>query len=127
PSDAVFPAVVIALFALSLGVNFLMVALYIRHIEGQRILDTARRALFPLLTSDLVAAVMAVGVSYVTLEYGAGALALFGVLLLSFQHLLAALLTREERAEDLQKRTEPLASLQVGLLRAMLRALAPRD
>jgi putative nucleotidyltransferase with HDIG domain len=127
PSDAAFPAVVIALFALSLGVNFLMVAWYIRRIEGQPILDTAKRALFPLLTSDLVAAVMAVGVSYVTLEYGAGALALFGVLLLAFQHLLAALLTSEERAEDLQKRTEQLASLQVGLLSAMLRTLDLRD
>jgi putative nucleotidyltransferase with HDIG domain len=70
---------------------------------------------------------MAVGVSYVTLEYGAGALALFGVLLLAFQHLLAALLTSEERAEDLQKRTEQLASLQVGLLSAMLRTLDLRD
>jgi putative nucleotidyltransferase with HDIG domain len=125
--NAAFAGVVIALFALSLGVNFLMVAAYIRHIEGRKIWDTAKRALFPLLTSDLVAAVMAVGVSYVAINYGAGGLVLFGILLLAFQHLLAALLTSEERAEDLQKRTRQLASLQVGLLSAMLRTLDLRD
>jgi putative nucleotidyltransferase with HDIG domain len=70
---------------------------------------------------------MAVGVSYVALTYGAGALALFGLLLLAFQHLLAALLTSEDRAVDLQKRTKQLASLQVGLLSAMLRTLDLRD
>jgi putative nucleotidyltransferase with HDIG domain len=116
-----------ALFVVSLGVNFLMIAAYMRHVDGRPIWDTAKRALFPLLTSDLVAAVMAVGVCYVTINYGTGALALFGLLLLAFQHLLAALLTSEERAEELQERTEQLASLQVGLLSAMLRTLDLRD
>jgi putative nucleotidyltransferase with HDIG domain len=127
PGDTGFPALVFATFAFALTVNFLMAALYTKHMDGSRVRDTARRALVPLLTSDLVAAVMAVGVSEVTLNWGAGALALFGVLLLAFQHLLAALLTSEDRAEDLQRRTEQLASLQVGLLSAMLRTLDLRD
>jgi putative nucleotidyltransferase with HDIG domain len=104
-----------------------MAALYTRHMDGSRVKDTARRALVPLLISDLVAALMSVGVSEVTLNWGSGALALFGLLLLAFQHLLAALLTSEDRAEDLQRRTEQLASLQVGLLSAMLRTLDLRD
>ena len=125
--NTAFPALVFGTFVLALGLNFAMAALYTKHMDGSRVLDTARRALVPLLTSDLVAALMAVGVSEVTLNWGAGALALFGVLLLAFQHLLAALLTSEERAEDLQRRTEQLASLQVGLLSAMLRTLDLRD
>jgi putative nucleotidyltransferase with HDIG domain len=125
--DTAFPLLVFATFALALAMNFLFAALYTRHMDGSRVHDTARRALVPLLISDLVAALMAVGVSEVTLHWGSGALALFGVLLLSFQHLLAALLTSEERAEDLQRRTEQLASLQVGLLSAMLRTLDLRD
>ena len=125
--DTSFPALIFAIFVLALTLNFLMAALYTRHMDGSRVLETARRALVPLLISDLVAALMAVGISEVTLHWGAGALALFGVLLLSFQHLLAALLTSEERAEDLQRRTEQLASLQVGLLGAMLRTLDLRD
>ena len=125
--DTGFPALVFATFVLALTMNFLMAALYTRHMDGSPVLQTARRALVPLLISDLVAALMAVGVSEVTLNWGAGALALFGVLLLAFQHLLAALLTSEDRAEDLQRRTEQLASLQVGLLSAMLRTLDLRD
>jgi putative nucleotidyltransferase with HDIG domain len=125
--DTAFPALVFGTFVLALAVNFGFAAVYMRHMDGSRILHTARRALVPLLTSDLVAALMAVGVSEVTLHWGPGALAMFGVLLLAFQHLLAALLTSEERAEDLQRRTEQLASLQVGLLSAMLRTLDLRD
>jgi putative nucleotidyltransferase with HDIG domain len=125
--DTGFPVLVFGTFVLALAVNFMIAALYMRHMDGTRVTDTARRALVPLLISDLVAALMAVGVSEVTLHWGPGALALFGVLLLAFQHLLAALLTSEERAEDLQRRTEQLASLQVGLLSAMLRTLDLRD
>jgi putative nucleotidyltransferase with HDIG domain len=127
PGDTQFPILVFGTFALALGVNFLLAALYTRHVDGSPVMQTARRALVPLLASDLVAAVMAVGVSEVTLNWGAGALATFGVLLLAFQHLLSALLTSEDRAEDLQRRTEQLASLQVGLLSAMLRTLDLRD
>ena len=39
---------------------------------GRPSTQTARRALVPLLTSDLVAALMAVGVSEITLNWGAG-------------------------------------------------------
>jgi putative nucleotidyltransferase with HDIG domain len=127
PGDTGFPILVFATFVLALGINFLLAALYTRYMDGSTVLATARRALVPLLTSDLVAALMAVGVSEVTLNWGSGALAMFGVLLLAFQHLLSALLTSEDRAEDLQRRTEQLASLQVGLLSAMLRTLDLRD
>jgi putative nucleotidyltransferase with HDIG domain len=127
PGDTGFPFLVCATFVLAMVMNFMMAAAYTRHMDGSRILDTARRALVPLLTSELIAMLMAVGVSEVALNWGVGALAVFGVLLLAFQHLLAALLTSEERAEDLQRRTEQLASLQVGLLSAMLRTLDLRD
>lgn len=125
--DTGFPFLVCATFALALVMNFSMAALYTRHMEDTLLSATARAALLPLLTSELIAMLMAVGVSEVALNWGVGALAVFGILLLAFQHLLAALLTSEERAEDLRRRTEQLASLQVGLLSAMLRTLDLRD
>ncbi|MEA2423820.1 MAG: hypothetical protein QOH13_230 [Thermoleophilaceae bacterium] len=127
PNTVAFGAVVLGLFAVSLGANFLLVAAYGRITAGRSIRATARQALAPLLTSDLIAAVMALGVSEVALNYGLWALALFAGLLLSFQHLLAALLRSEDRAQELQSRTKQLASLQVGLLSAMLRTLDLRD
>jgi putative nucleotidyltransferase with HDIG domain len=127
PGGTSFPFLVFGTFVLALAINFMLAALYTRHVDGSRVADTARRALRPLLISDLIAALMAVGVAEITLNWGASALAVFGVLLLAFQHLLSALLTSEERAEDLQRRTEQLASLQVGLLSALLRTLDLRD
>jgi putative nucleotidyltransferase with HDIG domain len=127
PNSVAFGVVVLVLFAVSLGVNFLLVAGYGRLTAGRPIRQTARQALNPLLTTDLIAAVMALGVSEVALNYGLWALALFAGLLLAFQHLLAALLRSEDRAQELQKRTKQLASLQVGLLSAMLRTLDLRD
>jgi putative nucleotidyltransferase with HDIG domain len=127
PHDVAFVGVVLALFAISLGINFILVAGYGRITAGRSIRQTARQALVPLLTTDLIAAVMAVGVSEVALTYGTWALALFAGVLLAFQHLLAALLRSEDRAEELGKRTKQLASLQVGLLSAMLRTLDLRD
>jgi putative nucleotidyltransferase with HDIG domain len=127
PHDVAFVGVVLALFAISLGINFILVAGYGRITAGRSIRQTARQALVPLLTTDLIAAVMAVGVSEVALTYGTWALALFAGVLLAFQHLLAALLRSEDRAEELAKRTKQLASLQVGLLSAMLRTLDLRD
>jgi putative nucleotidyltransferase with HDIG domain len=127
PDDTMFAALVFALFVVALLANFVMVAAYRRHVEGYSILDTARRALVPLVVSDLIAAILAVGVSEVYLHFGIAALAIFGALLLGFQQLLNELLKSQERSEDLQKRTEQLASLQVGLLSTMLRTLDLRD
>lgn len=127
PGDTGFGFLVFGLFVFALLLNFLMVAAYTRVVEGHPIRETARRALVPLLVSDLVAALLAVGISEVALHYGQGALIIFGVLLLGFQQLLGELLKSQERAEDLQRRTKQLASLQVGLLSAMLRTLDLRD
>src|SRR5437764_11664712 len=86
-SDTAFAALVFGLFVTALLLNFLMVAAYRRHIEGHSILDTARQALVPLLVSDVIAAILAVGVSEVELHYGLAALTVFGALLLGFQQL----------------------------------------
>jgi len=122
-----FAVLVFAIFVVALLLNFLMFAAYTKHVDGDPISETARRALVPLLLSDLIAALLAVGVSEVELHYGIGALAVFGALLLGFQQLLNELLKSQERAEDLQKRSEQLAALQVGLLSSMLRTLDLRD
>jgi putative nucleotidyltransferase with HDIG domain len=125
--SSAFAALVFGIFVVALLLNFVMFAVYTKHVDGDPIRETARRALVPLLISDLIAALLAVGVSEVELHYGIGALAVFGALLLGFQQLLNELLMSQERAEDLQKRTEQLASLQVGLLSSMLRTLDLRD
>ena len=125
--DPGFALLVLGLFALALVTNFVMSAGYVCWVEQRSLREMARRVFVPIIPSELVAALMAVGIAEVALRYGKVALAMFGVLLLAFQHLLSALLTSEERAEELERRTQQLASLQMGVLSAMLRTLDLRD
>ena len=55
------------------------------------------------------------------------AIALFGVVLVTFQYLLGQLLLSQQRAEELEQRTKQLVSFQVGMLSALLRTLDLRD
>ena len=70
---------------------------------------------------------MAVGVAFLYAQVGIAAVALFGVVLITFQYLLGALLVSQQRAVELEKRSNELASFQVGMLSALLRTLDLRD
>jgi putative nucleotidyltransferase with HDIG domain len=77
---------------------------------------------------------MAVGVAFLYDRIGIAAIALFGIVLFTFQYLLGQLRVSERRAEELERRgkqltarTRQLATLQVGMLSALLRTLDLRD
>jgi putative nucleotidyltransferase with HDIG domain len=126
-SETSFYLCVFALFVFALAINFTMVAGYACYLERTSFLVKVRTALFPLLPSELMAALMAVGVTYLYVQVGLAGVALFGVVLVTFQYLLGALLVSQQRAEELAKRSKQLASFQVGMLSAMLRTLDLRD
>ncbi len=125
--DPGFYVLVFAVFLLALAINFTLVATYIRYVEGTPVLTQVRTALIPLLPSELMAALMAVGVAVLYAQVGIAGVALFGVVLVTFQYLLGALLVSRQRAEELEKRSNELASFQVGMLSALLRTLDLRD
>jgi putative nucleotidyltransferase with HDIG domain len=112
---------------LTLLVNFAIIAVADRYVERTPISFKVRKALIPALPSELVAALLAVGVTYLYELIGIAAIPLFAFALLSFQYLLGQLLLSEERSEELERRTRQLASLQVGLLSALLHTLDLRD
>jgi putative nucleotidyltransferase with HDIG domain len=70
---------------------------------------------------------MTVGAAFAYDQIGVAAIALFGLVLLTFQHLLGQLLVSQQRAEDLEARTKKLVSFQVGMLSALMRTLDLRD
>jgi len=113
-----FYAFVVADFGLALLINFSLIAGY-----GSKF----RYIFLPVLPSEAAAAVMAVGIVYLYSRAGLPAIALFGVVLIVFQYLLGALLVSRDRAEELEKRSNQLASFQVGMLSALLRTLDLRD
>jgi putative nucleotidyltransferase with HDIG domain len=104
-----------------------MIASYSCYLDRSSFFSKVRTALIPLLPSELAAALMAVGVAYLYVQLGLGGVAMFGVVLVTFQYLLGALLVSQQRAEELELRSKQLASFQVGMLSAMLRTLDLRD
>jgi putative nucleotidyltransferase with HDIG domain len=125
---------VFALFLVALTINFAMIWAYTCYAERIPFMVGVQKVFLVLLPSELAAAMMASGTVVIYYEVGLGAVVLFGVALIISQHLLGALLLSEKRAGDLQVRTEQLevrtkqlASIQVGVLSALLRTLDLRD
>jgi putative nucleotidyltransferase with HDIG domain len=127
PSDPVYYGLVATVFFFALAINFVVIAAYNCYLDGSSLLTKARRALFPVLQWDLVAAALAVSMVYAYHELGGGALVLFAVVLLSSQRLLGQVFAAVHRAEQLEERMEAFAKLHVGLLYTMIRTLDLRD
>jgi putative nucleotidyltransferase with HDIG domain len=125
--EPLFYLLVFGLFVLSLALNFGLIASYSCYVEGSRFGAKVRRALVPILPSELASAVLAVGIAFAYAELGLAALALFGGVLLVFQRLIGALLLSQERGDELELRARQLAGFQVALLSALLRTLDVRD
>ncbi len=126
PSDWTFYLAVFLLFQFALAVNFLMLAAYASYIE--RVSFTSKLSLLPpVLPSEFASAMLAVAVAFIYHLIGIAAIALFGVVLITFQYLLGQLLLSQQRADELEQRSNQLASFQVGMLSALLRTLDLRD
>jgi putative nucleotidyltransferase with HDIG domain len=126
-SDLAFYLLIFGAFLLALAINFSMIAADACYVFRTSFVTKVRVALIPLLPSELMAALMTVGVAYIYVQVGLAGVALFGVVLVTFQYLLGALLVSQQRAEELELRSKQLASFQVGMLSAMLRTLDLRD
>ncbi|MGE5408676.1 MAG: HD-GYP domain-containing protein [Syntrophothermus sp.] len=126
-ADPAFYALILGVFGLALVIDFALIASYACYVQETSFPRTIRTAFLPVLPSELAAALMAVGIAYLYVKVGLGAIALFGVVLISFQYLVGALLVSQDRAEELERRSKQLASFQVGMLSAMLRTLDLRD
>ena len=125
--NPVFYLLVFGLFAVSLAINFSLIAGYTCYEERSSFGSKVRRALVPILPSELASALLAVGIAFAYVETGAAAVALLSVVVLVFQYLVGALLLSQDRADELELRAKQLAGFQVALLSALLRTLDLRD
>ena len=128
--DAYFYLLVFGLFQFSLAINFVLVAGYRAYVE-RATFASQLKVLPPVLPSEFASAMLAVAVAFIYHVIGISAIALFGVVLITFQYLLGQLLLSQQRALELERRSKQLASFQVGMLSALLRtldlrAIAPR-
>src|SRR5919201_1087602 len=126
-SDGVFYLLVLGLFGVALMIDFVLIAGYFCYVEGSRFSTKVRRALVPVLSSELASALVAVGIAYMYAQFGLATLGLLAVALIIFQYLIGALLVSQQRADELELRAKQLAGFQVALLGALLRTLDLRD
>lgn len=134
PSDGAFYLLALGVLAVALAINFAIGLAYTSYVEDSPFLYVARKALRPAVSSELFAALLTVGVAYLYYRVGITAIALCAIALFTVQHLLGQLLLSEERAEtletrthELHARTKQLATLQVGVLSALMHTLDLRD
>ncbi|HEY5709472.1 MAG TPA: HD-GYP domain-containing protein [Solirubrobacterales bacterium] len=125
-SDPSFYLLVFGLFQFALAVNFVMIAGYGCYVERVSF-SSKLHVLPPVLPSEFASAMLAVAVAFIYHVIGIAAIALFGVVLVTFQYLLGQLLLSQQRGDELERRSKQLASFQVGMLSAMLRTLDLRD
>jgi putative nucleotidyltransferase with HDIG domain len=125
--DVSFGVAIFAVFFVTNTLNFLLIA-GPRVITHNASLRSLVRTLFiPMLPSEALAGALTVAVATTYREVGfMPLLALVGVLFL-FQVLTRELLLSQERAEQLEARSTQLASLQVGVLAALVQTLSLRD
>ena len=122
-----FGLAVFAVFAVTNALNFLIVASTQRVHSGQSLTEQIRTMLVPMLPSEAACAMLAVLVALTYTTIGMASLvALVGILFV-FQVLTRELLTSQDRAEQLEIRSTELASLQVGVLAALVQTLSLRD
>ncbi len=122
-----FGLLVFGAFCLAIVLNFAMITIHSRLLTGRSFRQMFETVFVPVLPSELATALLTVGIAAVYTRAGLAALALFAVAMLVFQRLLGELLKSQERAEQLEERTTQLASLQVGVLAAMIQTLSLRD
>jgi putative nucleotidyltransferase with HDIG domain len=122
-----FYLLIFGVFVVALAIDFTVIAGYFCYVERSSFATKVRRALLPLLPSELASAMLALVVAFAYLQIGTEAVALFGILIIVFQYLVGALVVSQERADELELRARQLAGFQVALLSALLRTLDLRD
>jgi hypothetical protein len=125
--SAIFGLILLGVFVVTVGINFILVAVDVLIEEGRSLPRQVRELFLPLLPGQLAAGMLA---TILAIAYrSAGLPMLFGsiAVLLILQHLTVALLRSEDRAEQLEARSRQLVGLQLGVLRTLVRALGMRD
>jgi putative nucleotidyltransferase with HDIG domain len=126
-SDPGYYLLVFAIFLIALAVNFGLLAAYMSYEDASRFWVKVRRALVPVLPSELTSGLLTVALVWSYMKVGVAAIALAGFALFTFQYLVGALLLSQQRADELELRAKQLAGFQVALLGALLRTLDLRD
>jgi putative nucleotidyltransferase with HDIG domain len=125
--DFHYVVALLAGFTVAHVMNFTLVFGSLRFVDRASFLGLVRSVVVPLVPSDLAMVLMASMLVYAQAHVGTGVLAMIVVLFFLYLHLYHELIVSQQRGMELERRMQQLASLQVGVLTAMLRTLSMRD
>jgi len=127
PTDALFAVAVVVGFAAATALNIVVTFGAVHLVDRLPMLRQIRSVVVPLLPSEAAMVLLASMIVYAEAHLGPVALGMLIALFFLYVYLLRELAVSQRRGEELEKRTQELASLQVGVLTAMLRTLSMRD
>lgn len=125
--DLTFSVAILAGFCVVIALNVVIQFGANRILDGEPFWAAVRKTFVPVLPSELAMVLLASIIVYAESRLGPAALGMMIALFFLYLFLLKELVLSQERAELLERRTEQLAALQVGVLTAMLRTLSMRD
>ena len=125
--DINFGLLVFGVFAVTNFLNFVLVMGPETLKNGTSFPGAVRTMFIPLLPSSALAGALAVATALTYNAVGFAALTSLLIVLLLFQVLTGELLLSQQRAQELEARTEQLGALQVGVLATLIQTLALRD
>jgi putative nucleotidyltransferase with HDIG domain len=126
-SAQAFALGVFGVYWTTIGLNFGLIAGFRRMYLGGSLRGQVRTILVPTLPSEAAAAMLLLAFALAYRASGLVALAVLALALFAFQALTNALLLSQDRAEQLTVRSTELASLQIGVLAALVQTLSLRD
>jgi putative nucleotidyltransferase with HDIG domain len=126
-SPPTFFLLVFAVFMATNALNFLLLAVDAKVVDGWSIRASLREIYAPVLPVEVATGLLTAGVAFAYQGHNLAVIGLIAVIGLVFQYLLRTALNSISHKEQLEGRTRELASLQVGLLGTVLQTLSLRD
>jgi putative nucleotidyltransferase with HDIG domain len=127
PDTMSYALVVLGVYVVTNLLNFALTSIGLWVFYDRSPSTLAREVLRPILPMEAASAMLVVAFSVTYIQAGLAAFVVLLAALVAFQYLTRALLISEERAEQLEARSTELASLQVGVLAALVQTLSLRD
>jgi len=124
---AAYVLIVLGTFMATNLLNFMLIAIDISITADQPILRSLRYVYLPTMPTELAIGLLTAAVTFVYHREDVWALTLLVVIAFIFQYLLGTTMSSLRRKDELELRTQQLASLQVGLLSTVLQTLSMRD
>jgi putative nucleotidyltransferase with HDIG domain len=122
-----FALVVFCVYWAAILLNFGLIVTFGKLYVGLALRAQVTTILKPVLPSEAAAAILVLAFALAYRSSGLIALIVLALALFAFQALTRALLLSQDRAEQLEVRSTQLASLQVGVLAALVQTLSLRD